>query len=181
LPADKVFTDGKAFAAELRSLRTALRSRVKANRAQRGRRAVLTKRGRAEVLRKTGGRCHICGGLIDGDKWDADHVMAHATGGTHAADNYLPAHAICNGYRKHYESDEFQWILKLGVWLRTQIANDEPLGVIAAKKFCEKERSRAGRKKSPATIRPTGERPTATAEALSSAARVINDAGEVVG
>jgi hypothetical protein len=147
MPADKVFSDASVFAAELRELRFALRRRVRAGRAGRLRRRGLGRSDRAAVLRKTGGRCHICGGLIDGVEWDADHVMAHATGGHHAVDNYLPAHSLCNAYRKHFEADEFQWILKLGVWIRTQIANETRLGLIAGRGFCEHERRRAGRRK----------------------------------
>jgi hypothetical protein len=147
MPADKVFTDGQAFAAELRNLRWVLRGRVRSGRATRVRRAALTREERTEILHKTDGRCHICGGLIDGNAWDADHVMAHSTGGVHKVDNYLPAHALCNNYRRHFEADEFQWILKLGVWVRTQIANGTPLGLMAGKRFCEHELRRAGRRK----------------------------------
>ena len=99
------------------------------------------------MLRKTGGRCHICGGTINGNDWEADHVMAYSTGGTHSVDNYLPAHFICNNYRWHYDTEEFQWILKLGVWIRTQIERETPLGLAAGKKFCEHDQRRAGRRK----------------------------------
>ena len=37
----------------------------------------LTQSDRDEILRKTGGRCHICGGKIKGN-WQADHVLAHS-------------------------------------------------------------------------------------------------------
>lgn len=83
---------------------------------------------RKEVFRKTGGRCHICGGAIDG-KWHADHVFSHSAGGPHASDNYLPAHALCNNYRWDYSADEFQTILKLGVWVRTEIEHQSTLGL----------------------------------------------------
>lgn len=73
-----------------------------------------------ECRAKTGGPCHICGGLIDG-RWQADHVLAYSGGGGHAADNYLPAHELCSIYRWDYLAEEFQEILKLGVWARTQI------------------------------------------------------------
>jgi 5-methylcytosine-specific restriction endonuclease McrA len=75
---------------------------------------------RATVLRKTGGKCHICGGDIRGS-WHADHVLAHSAGGKHATDNYLPAHGTCNNYRWDYLAEEFELILKLGVWARTQV------------------------------------------------------------
>ena len=82
----------------------------------------LTKEQRNVILSKTGGRCHICGGKIKkGENWQADHVLAHAHGGKHSIENYLAAHSICNNYRWHYGSEEFQWIMKLGVWIRTLI------------------------------------------------------------
>ena len=45
-------------------------------------------RQRGVVLAKTAGRCHICGSEVPPGKWDADHVLAHSSGGAHAADNY---------------------------------------------------------------------------------------------
>jgi len=146
MPADKIFPDVAAFAAELRQLRAQRRKRVNAGRNGRIRRTALTPAERTEVLRKTSGRCHICGGAIDGSDWEADHVMAHSTGGTHAVDNYLPAHSICNNYRWHYDTEEFQWILKLGVWLRTKIENEKPIGQAAGEEFCAHERRRKGRR-----------------------------------
>lgn len=147
MAADKIFPDTSAFACELRQLRAQRRARVNSSRAAHIARSALTRAERAEVLAKTGSRCHICGGAIDGSDWQADHVMAHSTGGIHSVHNYLPAHSICNNYRWHYDTEEFQWILKLGVWLRTQIEKRTPLGQAAAKKFCAHERRRDGRRK----------------------------------
>ena len=73
--------------------------------------------------------------------------LAHSTGGAHSVDNYLPAHSICNNYRWHYDAEEFQWILKLGVWLRTQIEKGTTIGQEVGQKFCDHERRRAGRRK----------------------------------
>ncbi len=84
MPADKVFLDAKAFAAELRELHANRRGKVIAGRTGRVRRTALTRADRGELLRKTGGRCHICGGTIDRNDWEADHVLAHGTGGAHA-------------------------------------------------------------------------------------------------
>ena len=82
----------------------------------------LSKAERELIFQKTAGRCHICGGRIKAnEQWQADHVIAHAHGGKHAVENYLPAHALCNNYRWFSSPEEFQWILKLGVWIRTQI------------------------------------------------------------
>jgi hypothetical protein len=111
------------------------------------RRAALKRADRVKVLGKTGGRCHICGGTINANDSQADHVLAHSTGGAHSVDNYLPAHSICNNYRWFYDAEEFQWILKLGVWLRTKIENGTPIGLSAGQGFCVHDSRRAGRRK----------------------------------
>ena len=107
----------------------------------------LSPRERDVVLAKTGGQCHLCGGQIEDDKWKADHVFSHALGGQHSLDNYLPAHSLCNGYRWFYKPEEFQWILKLGVWLRTQIETETKVGRDAAKAFRKYDCVRASRRK----------------------------------
>ena len=47
----------------------------------------------------------------------------------------------------HYDPEEFQWILKLGVWLRTQISRRTKIGRDAARSFCGHDRHRATRRK----------------------------------
>lgn len=112
------------------------------------RRQALTKEQRNLILSKTGGRCHICGGKIKkGESWQADHVLAHAHGGEHSVENYLAAHAICNNYRWHYGSEEFQWIMKLGVWIRTLIEKRDNLAMSLAERFIIYERHRITRQK----------------------------------
>jgi 5-methylcytosine-specific restriction endonuclease McrA len=138
-----------SFATHLRQLRLNRRQRKEATRSSRTARQRLSASERAHILAKTAGRCHICGGLISGSTWHADHVLAHSTGGAHRADNYLPAHALCNNYRWDYTSDEFQHILKLGVWLRTQIERKTPVGLRAAKSFLASETVRESRRKQP--------------------------------
>jgi hypothetical protein len=145
--ADKIFSDVSAFATALRELHAQRKSTVISGRKERGRRAVLTKEARGEVLRKTGRRCHICGGTISASDWQADHILAHSTGGKHTVDNYLPAHSICNNYRWHYDAEVFQWILKLGVWIRTQIERESPIGRAAGQAFCKHDGRRAARRK----------------------------------
>ena len=113
------------------------------------RRQALTKEQRNLILSKTGGRCHICGGKIKkGENWQADHVLAHAHGGKHSIENYLAAHSICNNYRWHYGSEEFQWIMKLGVWIRTLIESRDNLAMALAERFIKHERHRITRQKS---------------------------------
>ncbi|MGO8985382.1 MAG: HNH endonuclease [Terriglobales bacterium] len=93
---------------------------------------------RKKVLKQTARRCHICGGLI-AKRWQADHVLAHSRGGPNSPENYLPAHRLCNRYRSDFSSEEFQWILKMGVWSRTMMQKSFPnggLGWKMAKSFC---------------------------------------------
>ena len=107
----------------------------------------LNKKQREVILEKTGGKCHRSGGDVEHDKWQADHVLAHSGGGVHQEDNYLPAHHMCNLYRWDYLPEEFQEILRLGVWLRTQIQNKTPIGRDAAAKFLKYESQRLARRK----------------------------------
>jgi len=142
-----IFSDVDTFAKALRDLHASRKDRAIAGRKENPMRSILTKAERAEVLSKTGGRCHICGGAIEAEAWQADHVLAHSAGGKHSVDNYLAAHSICNNYRWHYDAEEFQWILKIGVWMRTQIENETTIGREAGEKFCEHERRRTRRRK----------------------------------
>jgi 5-methylcytosine-specific restriction endonuclease McrA len=133
------------LATALHNLRLSRRRMKRAQKAKsNGRRKALTRSQRAEVLQKTDENCHICGGAING-KWQADHVRPHSGGGTHVIENYLPAHALCNNYRWDYTDEEFQYILKLGVWLRTQIEGETRVGLDAAAGFLRKEASRLRR------------------------------------
>ena len=145
MSAPDTFQSAPEFVEHLRSLRQARRERKLELRDHLVRES-LSGIERDQVLAKTGGRCHICGGLIEG-KWEADHVFSHSLGGQHSIDNYLPTHSICNGYRWFYEPEEFQWILKLGVWLRTQIERKTALGRLAATAFWMHERIRESRRK----------------------------------
>jgi len=137
-----------SFATHLRELRRNRRQSKEATRSSRTARQRLSASERAHILEKTAGRCHICGGLISGSTWHADHVLAHSTGAAHRADNYLPAHALCNNYRWDYSAEEFQHILKLGVWTRTQIERRTRFGRDATAAFLAYDRTRQARRTS---------------------------------
>ena len=135
------------FAALLYGLRLKRRALKAKLRTSRPKRKSLSKAKREEILASTGRRCHICGGSIGPkDKWEADHIQPHSGGGTHAMINYLPAHKGCNNYRWDYTPDEFHLILKLGVWTRTLIERNRPLGLEVARRFLAHERRRVGRR-----------------------------------
>ncbi len=148
MKAHALFDNAREFAAHLRGLHKDRRNAKREARLQNHKRRSLTPRERQSVFTKTGGRCHICGGVIDEDgPWDADHVLAHAQGGVHSVDNYLPAHSICNNYRWFYGPEEFQWILKLGVWLRTKIEGENNLALELAERFVRYEDIRESRRR----------------------------------
>lgn len=136
---------GEGLSALIDELRHRRRD-IKANRKRTlGRRAALTSAQRKQVFAKTDGRCHICGGEIHGT-WHADHVFPHSSGGAHAVDNYLPAHDVCNTYRWDYTPDEYQLILKLGVWLKGEILRETKIGREAADKFVKRQSAVARRR-----------------------------------
>jgi 5-methylcytosine-specific restriction endonuclease McrA len=94
------------------------------------RRRQLTDEERTTVLEKTAGHCHLCGGdmtensdgeLIEERAFVVDHVVPFASGGKDATDNFLAAHGLCNGCRWFYLPEEFQWILRMGIWARKQM------------------------------------------------------------
>ncbi len=108
---------------ELRTLLRQLRRKRQRQKTAAGarRRSAMGRKQRTRVLAKTGGRCHICGGLIQAG-WQADHVLAHSGGGHHVEDNYLPAHALCNNYRwDDYLAEEFQVLADLGDYLEARV------------------------------------------------------------
>ena len=122
------------------------RKKEMANRRKNGgaKRRRLTVRQREEILKKTDGRCHLCGGKV-GARWEADHVHAHGHGGQHSVDNYLAAHSLCNNYRWHYLPEELQYIIKLGVWAKKQVETDTSIGEKIAAGFVQQERTRLKR------------------------------------
>jgi hypothetical protein len=144
--ATKVFDDVCEFAEHLRRLRAKRAASKLSVRTAGLTRLALSPKQREAVLKKTAGRCHVCGGSIE-DTWCADHVFAHSHGGLHTEDNYLPAHDLCNNYRWFYGSEEFQWILKLGVWLRTRIERKDVLALRIADHFLSHEKTRRARQR----------------------------------
>jgi hypothetical protein len=56
------------------------------------------------------------------------------------------AHALCNNYRWDYSAEEFQWILKIGVWARRQMELESPVGRATLAAFFEYDRKRDARR-----------------------------------
>ena len=83
---------------------------------------------KVEILKKTGNRCHICGQELNPSNFQADHIAPQSTGGDSETQNYIAACNLCNNYRWNYLPEEIKWIMKLGVWVKTQIEFETELG-----------------------------------------------------
>lgn len=145
--AESMFRDAAEFERHLHELR---RQRLAAKVCGTGAavtRKPLTVAEKSTVLAKTGGCCHICGGMLS-EKWVLAHVVPHAHGGGHSIENFLPAHVACNGARWFYGSKEFQWIIKMGVFFRTQFEElDNPSAWTLAQQFVEHEQRKMKRRR----------------------------------
>ena len=107
----------------------------------------LTKKERYSILDKTDGKCHVCGKDVDKDKFEADHIKPHSSGGKNNIENFLATCKTCNNYRWHYSPEEIQWILKIGIWAKTKIGQNDKLGSMIADSFVKKEIKRESRRK----------------------------------
>jgi len=140
-----LFDTPEEFITHLRLLRfTRLADKMAADRPPRRQ---LTAAERKIIWEKTGGLCHLCGGKIE-DAWTANHVRPHAFEGEDSIANYLPSHPECNRSRWFYGDREFQWILKLGAFFRTQLeesGNDHAIEL--AKAFLNREAKNVSRRK----------------------------------
>lgn len=128
-----------SYGDEIKELLIELKRKRKREKIIKRKRIRLTKKERLIILSKTDSRCHICGTKLTINKFQADHVIAHSTGGEHNINNFLPACSLCNNYRWHYSSEEIQLILKLGVWARARIITDKDLGREIAIRFVKHE------------------------------------------
>ena len=110
-------------------------------------RSALTKRQREALLTKTDGRCHICGIKLELNKFHADHVQSHITGGVHIENNYLPSCSTCNNLRWHYSPEEIQVIMKLGRWLKTKLLEETQESLSLANQFVKHDMGLRKRRK----------------------------------
>jgi hypothetical protein len=133
------------LSAELRRLyneRISTKNTTKINRKS------LKKQDKIDILNKTGSCCHICGQDLDESDFQIDHIVPLAIGGDSDVENCLAACNMCNSYRWDYLPEELRWIMKVGVWSKTQIEFETEIGKIISESFVEYEKSREQRRKS---------------------------------
>jgi 5-methylcytosine-specific restriction endonuclease McrA len=104
---------------------------------------------RQVILAKTDGLCHVCGCELELNDFQADHIKPHSQGGNNNINNFLASCSKCNNYRWNYSPEEIQWVLKLGVWLKTQIQERNETGLKTAIEFLAYETKRENRRSSP--------------------------------
>ncbi len=126
-----------------------LRQLRKKSKSKNKRSYILTKSERRLIFEKTDGKCHICGQILAQNKFEADHVKSHSQDGSNKIDNFLPSCKTCNNYRWDYLADELQWILKIGVWARTEIERSTITGNLIADNFIKHEIKREKRRRNP--------------------------------
>jgi len=63
------------------------------------------------------------------------------------ADNYLPAHTLCNNYRWDYLPEEFQWALEIGVWARLVMEKRSDIGLEMLQRFHRSDARRTARRR----------------------------------
>lgn len=68
----------------------------------------LSRTARVRVFEAAGGRCHICGGKIDGvrERWEVEHVKPLWDGGEDDESNMAPAHAKCHAPKTAEEAGQ---------------------------------------------------------------------------
>ncbi|MDP6372915.1 MAG: HNH endonuclease [Vicinamibacterales bacterium] len=111
-------------------------------------RSTLTASERKEVLVKTDGNCHVCGGRA-GKAWQADHVIPHRLGGAHSMDNYLAICRTCNVTRRSHAPEVQRVIMRLGTYARAEINRKTDLGEELVQLFLRRDQGNRARRKKP--------------------------------
>ena len=134
------FIDKKeVFAAELRRLHT-IRNEMDKKESPN-----FKKSEKAEIFNKTNGICHICGCELYFEKFS----ITCSAEKEKSVESCLPACKSCKMIYDNYLSSEIKWMLKIGLWAKTQIEYETDIGKEIATEIIEVEKDRENRKKEP--------------------------------
>jgi len=137
---DLPYIDNVDFmSAELRRLNN-LRSEIKKRKTKTKN---LKKSEKEEVFAKTNGTCHICGCDLEKDKFS----ITSSFGKENSVENSLPACQSCKRIYDNYLPSEIKWILKIGLWAKTQIEYETEIGKNIATEIIEQEKEGERRRK----------------------------------
>jgi 5-methylcytosine-specific restriction endonuclease McrA len=138
------FIDKKDYlSAELRRL-SSLRHEIKKDKPKS---KSFKKSEKVDVYKKTNGICHICGCELDSDKFSVTNSIQDEN----SLENYLPACQSCKRIFDNYLPSEIKWMLKIGMWAKTQIEYETEIGLDIATEIVEHEKDRENKRKSPRT------------------------------
>lgn len=104
---------------------------------------VLRKSEKQLVFEKTSGFCHICGEELDDKKISISTPFNKSD----SVENSLPACQSCKRLFGNHLSEEINWIIKIGMWARTQIEFETDIGLEIATELIESEKDREQRRK----------------------------------
>jgi len=92
---------------------------------------------KVDIFNKTNGICHICGCELDIESFSI----------TGSLENGLPACKSCKMIYDNYLPSEIKWMLKIGLWAKTQVEYETDIGKEIATEIIEIEKDKEGRKK----------------------------------
>lgn len=96
------------------------------------------------IFDKTNGLCHICGNALSPEKYSITYSLLF-----NEQDQPLPACKSCKTFHDNYLSDEIKWIIKLGLWAKTQIEYETEIGQLLAEEFIDYEQFRENGRQNP--------------------------------
>lgn len=135
------YIDNREFLfTELRRLKE-LRSKTKLK----GKVKTLKKSEKTLIYEKTSGTCHICGCELSDKKFSLTSSIKKEV----SVENSMPACQSCKRLYDNYMPSEIKWIIKIGMWARTQIEFETEIGQEIAIELIVSEKERELRKKNP--------------------------------
>ena len=96
-----------------------------------------------EIYNKTNGVCHICGIKLSPNKFS----ISEST--TIDNESFLPACKTCKRIHDNYLPEEIKWILKIGLWAKTQIEYETEIGNMVSNELTEIAKYGESKRKNP--------------------------------
>lgn len=127
------------FSAELRRLNNKRSEKKEKNSTSKN----IKKSEKELVFKKTNGSCHVCGCKLEQEKFS----ITSSLGKENSIENSLPACQSCKRIFDNYLPSEIKWILKIGLWAKTQIEYETEIGKDIAIEIIEQEKDRENKKK----------------------------------
>lgn len=96
-----------------------------------------------EIYNKTNGICHICGIKLSLNKFSITESI------TNDNESFLPACKTCKRIHDNYLPEEIKWVLKIGLWAKTQIEYETEIGNLISGELTEIAKYGENKRKNP--------------------------------